>query len=205
MLVLSALSSVPANCRFEIDDAEDEWVYSQPFDYIHGRAILSCFKDPGEVIRECFKNLWPGGWLEFQDGVFPMCYVGEIPTGSYLYRWNDLLLEGSAKMGRPWDNVQHYNRWFHEAGFENVVERRFYWPTNHWAKGPYFKTIAAYLQEDLLGNLEGISMRVLGSLGWSGDRMREFLEGVRRDFTDPNIHAYITILCIYGRKPLQPA
>ncbi len=32
--------------RFEVDDAEDEWAFSTKFDYIHSRAVLTCFKDP---------------------------------------------------------------------------------------------------------------------------------------------------------------
>lgn len=45
------MSSVPPNLRFEIDDAEDEWIFSERFDYIHGRALLSCFKEPSFVSK----------------------------------------------------------------------------------------------------------------------------------------------------------
>jgi hypothetical protein len=33
---------VPPNCRSEVDDAEDEWVFLQKFDYIHCRMLGSC-------------------------------------------------------------------------------------------------------------------------------------------------------------------
>jgi hypothetical protein len=62
--IANPIRSVPLNCRFEIDDAEEEWIYSQSFDYIHGRALVSCFKDP--VAAKIFANLNPYGYFEFQ-------------------------------------------------------------------------------------------------------------------------------------------
>ncbi|KAK3942608.1 S-adenosyl-L-methionine-dependent methyltransferase [Diplogelasinospora grovesii] len=193
---------VPANCHFEIDDAEDEWTFSTKFDYIHGRALLSCFKDPSAVIRQACDALAPGGYLEFQDGVFPMQFAGDgAPANCALRRWNELVLEGAARTGRPWTNTQHYKRCFEEAGLENVVERRFYWPVSPWAKGKYYKTVATFFREDMLSGLDAASLKILGALGWSVDAIRDFLLEVRKDFHDPSINAYLQIAFVYGRKP----
>ncbi|KAI6081856.1 S-adenosyl-L-methionine-dependent methyltransferase [Hypoxylon rubiginosum] len=196
---------LPENCKFEIDDAEDEWTFSAPFDFIHGRALMSCFDDPAAVVRQGFENLVPGGIMEFQDALFPMSYVGEVPTESALYRWNEMMLEGVTKLGRSWSNVKNYRRYFEEAGFENIVEKRFYWPTSPWAKGAYFKTVAAYFQEDMLVGIEAMSLKVLGVLGMSPDQVREFVEDVRKDLRDTNVHAYLTVTYIYGYKPEHPS
>ena len=53
-----------------------------------------------------------------------------------------------------------------EAGFENVVERYFYWPVGAWAEGEYYKTLGAIFQHNLLAALEGMSLKALGMLGW---------------------------------------
>jgi len=53
-------------------------------------------------------------------------------------------MEGSTKAGRPWINVTNYKRWMEELGFEDVVEKTFYWPTNAWAKGRYGKQVGAF-------------------------------------------------------------
>lgn len=184
---------MPENCKFEIDDAEDEWTFNEPFDFIHGRALMSCFNDPAAVVRQAFENTAPGGMIEFQDALFPMNYIGDPPTESALYRWNEMMVEGVSRLGRSWSNVQNYNRYFQEAGFENIVEKRFYWPTSPWAKGRYFKTVAAYFQEDMLVGLEGMSLKVLGVLGMTPDQIREFVEEVKNDFRNTNIHAYLTV------------
>ncbi|KAI1499756.1 S-adenosyl-L-methionine-dependent methyltransferase [Biscogniauxia marginata] len=192
---------LPENCRFEIDDAEDEWTFSKPFDFVHGRALMSCFNDPGRVIRHAFEHLAPGGYIELQDALFPMNWIGEPPTQSALYRWNERMLEGVQRLGRSWSNVQHYGRYFAEAGFEGIVDRRYYWPTSPWAKGRHYKTVSLYFQEDMIAGLEAMSLKVLGILGMSPAQVREFVEEVKRDFRDLNMHAYLTVSYIYARKP----
>jgi SAM-dependent methyltransferase len=86
---------VPSNCSFEIDDAEDEWVFDTKFDFIHGRALVSCFSDPEFVLRQIYKSLAHGGYFELQDAVFPMEFIGEPPVNSALYKWNELVMEGA--------------------------------------------------------------------------------------------------------------
>lgn len=62
-IVLNALR-VPPNCRFEIDDFEQPWSYSQPFDYIHGRELEGSIRDHELLFQQSFDNLNPNGWLE---------------------------------------------------------------------------------------------------------------------------------------------
>jgi hypothetical protein len=78
-----------------------------------------------------------------------------------------------------------------DVGFEDVVEKSFYWPTSAWAKGPYYKEVALYWQEDLLQGLEGISLKAMGSVGWSVEEIQAFLPGVRDDIKSTAIHAFL--------------
>jgi hypothetical protein len=145
-------------------------------------------------LRKAFNALTPGGYLEMADGFFPMKYLGDPPVDSDLYKWNELVTEGARRSGRAWTNTPHYAQWMREIGFEEVVEKNFYWPTSPWARGEYMKRVAAYFQEDMLNGLEGISMKVLtGYMGWTAEKVRAFLVGVRRDFKDQSIHAYLSM------------
>lgn len=78
-----------------------------------------------------------------------------------------------------------------EIGFEDVVEKRYYWPTSPWAKGKYFKAISAYFQEDLLNGLEAISLKVMGVLGWSVEEIYVLLADVRNDIKNTSLHAFL--------------
>jgi hypothetical protein len=51
--------SIPPNCQFEVDDAEDPWMFSQKFDYIHGR-ICSAHALP-HIERYSSLHLMPCG------------------------------------------------------------------------------------------------------------------------------------------------
>jgi len=77
--------------------------------------------------------------------------------------------------------------WMEEAGFEDVVEQHFYWPNGSWAKGEYYKTIGAVFQQNLLDGLEGMSLKVLGFLGWSTEQIMPFLAEVRDEILNPSV------------------
>lgn len=43
------------NVIFEVDDLEDEWVFSRPFDYIHSRMMSGSIADWEAYLRNCFE------------------------------------------------------------------------------------------------------------------------------------------------------
>ena len=128
-----------------------------------------------------------------QDAVFPFSFASPPPPNCAFAQWNKYIKEGSERMGRPWSNGRNYKRWFEEIGFEDIVERRFFWPLSPWAKGDYYKTVASFFQEDMLRGVEGISLKVLGYLGWSATEMQDFLAKVKADMRDTSVHAYINM------------
>jgi hypothetical protein len=125
-----------------------------------------------------------------QDMIFPFQFIGEPPKDTALYKWFEIIVEGAAKLGRPWTNSQHYKKWMQEVGFEDVVEKNFYWPVNPWAKGAYFKHVALYAQVDFLSGLEGLSLKVMGSMGYTPEEIRAFVAEVRDDVKNPAVHCY---------------
>lgn len=208
---------IPANCFFEIDDAEDEWTFGEPFDYIHARSIFCCFADPARLIREAYRHLSPGGWLEIQDPDFPLRFVdprvepgGEDPGDSAtaaestpaaslpplpaMRRWMALLMEAAARAGRPWTNGQHYRRWMEEAGFEDVRQVTFYWPTSPWAKTIHHKITAQFLMENARYGVEAVSLRTLSSLGLSYEEIAELCGAVKEEFGDTKVKGYVPVL-----------
>lgn len=47
---------VPPNCRFEIDDARDEWTYPNDyFDFIHIRSLFGSIDNWGKLYREAYE------------------------------------------------------------------------------------------------------------------------------------------------------
>jgi SAM-dependent methyltransferase len=191
IFVWRSCCSAPLNVAFEITDAEDDWTYNTEFDFIHLRAVLTCFRDPKEVFTNAYNALAPGGYIQLRDPLFPMMYLTPPPADCSLPRWNELILEAAERMGRPWTNAQHYRRWLEEIGFCEVVEIRERLPLSPWAKSRRLKYLSLWLQHNMLIGLEAMSMALFTrALGWEAERVREFLVGVTRDIQDTNIHAY---------------
>lgn len=183
---------VPANCHFEIDDAEDEWVFSHPFDYIHGRYMCAFLKDFGKLFRSAYANLKPGGWVEFQETLINFQAIDNTLEGTALQKWNKLLLEGIRAMGRNAMSAVKYKKHMADAGFINITEQKFAVPATPWAKGRDEKTLGAMQMANNLEGVSGLTMTVFTrSLGWAPEQVERLLVDVRKDMKDRNIHAYV--------------
>lgn len=98
--------SVPPNCRFEIEDAEDKWSFSYPFDYIHGRALATCFKDHVPVFQSAFNASRSGGYFGMQDVVIPFRCLDDSMKGTAFERWLGLVKEVENALGRDFGKSQ---------------------------------------------------------------------------------------------------
>ncbi len=47
--------SVPPNLIFEIDDLEDDWNFTNKFDYIHSMMMTGAFQDWPRLYRQAFE------------------------------------------------------------------------------------------------------------------------------------------------------
>jgi hypothetical protein len=156
--------------------------------------LLTCFKDPGVVIKSAFDSLIPGGYLEFQDMVLPIRSIDNTLNGTALESWIDRTMDAAAKLGRCWKNSGNYVRYFEEAGFVGVVEKHFQWPVNTWPKGFRMKTLGSYWQEDMLRGLEALSMAALTrGAGLTKEQVMELITEVRKDIMNKGIHAYLHV------------
>lgn len=184
--------SIPQNCEFQIDDAEDEWLFSQPFDYIHGRACATCFRSPKDIFRQAFDHLKPGGYFEMQDLDLQTSEDGSI-EGTNLTIIQENFNLALSSMGMRWDNAARYATWMAEVGFEDVTEVVFRWPSNpYWPSDPKERTLGAwFLAQMSYGLLESVCTRIfMTKLGWSKEQLDEFLAKAEKDLKDKKIKAY---------------
>lgn len=180
------------NCRFEIDDAEDDWVYTQEFDYIHGRLLAVCFNDPAAVFRRAFHSCSLGGYLEMFDFTARFGCIDESLAGTALENFSEMMIEGTRRLGKDLTHATRYKDYMEAAGFVDIVEERFQWPINTWPKGTYYKTLGLWYNRDLLDGLSGIAMAICTrGLNMSREDVELLLVNVRNDLKDTRIHAYL--------------
>ncbi|KAI0534218.1 S-adenosyl-L-methionine-dependent methyltransferase [Xylaria digitata] len=182
---------VPPNCRFEIDDIEDDWMFSSKFDYIHGRHMVGSITDIPELFKTIYENLNPGGWLEMQDYYVGLQSIDGTLDGTTLQRWSHMVNHALSFTGRSGLNAAKYKRWMQEAGFEHTREEVFAVPGNPWPKGAEQKQLGAMQMENILEGLYGISIALFTKfLGMSPEAVETLLVEVRKDLINRNIHFY---------------
>ncbi|KAM5385175.1 hypothetical protein ACJZ2D_001136 [Fusarium nematophilum] len=196
-------SFVPPNVQFLIDDIDEEWNYSAPFDYIHSRMMNFSIQNWTEYLQKIFQNLAPGGYVELQeiDGWYTSD-DGTLTQDHALARWCTLLGEAAAKLGRSFHPTDQFAKIMAEVGFTDIVETKYKWPINRWPKDKKYKELGAWNNENASQVLESATLAPFTrGLGWSAEEVTLFLVEVRKDLNNPEIHAYSQIRSVYGRKP----
>ncbi|OIW29299.1 S-adenosyl-L-methionine-dependent methyltransferase [Coniochaeta ligniaria NRRL 30616] len=196
-------SFVPSNVFFQVDDVEEPWTYSKPFDYIHSRMMTSSLANWEEYFRNCYDNLAPGGWLELQEGdLFASSDDGTLKPEHALAKCLDYLHQASVKFGREYQDIKRFKGMMAAVGFVDIVEKTYKWPTHSWPKDKKHKDLGLWTYQNFGGGLESFCMAAYTrGLGWTKEEVLVFCAAVRRDMRDRNIHAYWPIYVIYGRKP----
>jgi hypothetical protein len=190
-LPLTESRSVPANCRFEVDDAEDEWLYTQKFDFIHGRAMEFCFKDPAAVFQKAFHSCTPGGYFQMAGAALPIRCVDDSLEGTTLLKFANMMIEGMRMAGKDITQAPRYKSYMEAAGFIDVVEDHFQWPTNTWPKAKHHKTLGMLFNQDMQEGLSGIVMGICTRVyKMSPAEVEALVVDVKKDLNDRSIHAY---------------
>ncbi|ROW14650.1 hypothetical protein VPNG_03213 [Cytospora leucostoma] len=192
----------PPNVQFEIDDLEESWNFSYPFDYIHCMMMTGAFRDWSNFYRQAYENLNPDGWLEIQDIQFPLNCDDDtmLPNGA-LKRWSDLMVEAGEKSGFLLTTCERAGDMMHEAGFVDIVRIPYKWPINEWPREPKWKEVGKRTAVNFRDGMSGIMMALFTRfMGWNKEQVEEFCAQVDTEWPDTRVHAYFNLWVTYGRK-----
>ncbi|KAJ5408587.1 hypothetical protein N7509_002470 [Penicillium cosmopolitanum] len=194
---------VPPNCRFEVDDFEETWTYSQKFDYIHGREMEGSIRDHDTLFERALENLNPNGWLEMAS----MEVNSYSDDDTHLQAPNILeigknLHTASKLFGKDMSSISSWKERMEKAGFVNVKEEILKLPQSPWSKDPKLRELGKYHQLNMLEAMPPYSYALFTRLlGWNRVQIEVLLAGVRRELKDLSLHLYTNVHIIYGQKP----
>ncbi|KAL1994930.1 hypothetical protein VTN49DRAFT_1117 [Thermomyces lanuginosus] len=196
-------SLVPPNVKFLVDDIESEWAYeNNPFDFIHARNLLCSIKDFEKLIKQCYRSIKPGGWVEFQDwDGYPYSQDGSHnDTG--LKQYFDEVHGAFQKAGyevRPGVKLESL---FKDTGFVNVHVEKFVAPHGVWPKDPHLKEVGTWMQAQAEAGYEGIALAALTRYQkWTKEEVMILASKARADGRNRKIHAMYDFYVVYGQRP----
>ena len=126
---------MPANVKFEVDDAEENWTFQHHFDFVHCRYLAAAIGDWEKLVRQCFEATKPGGYTELQDYDLRIYSEDGSLTSEHAERkWNDFGLGACVSMGKDPEPGPKIEGWMKDAGFVDVYHERFRLPIGPWPK-----------------------------------------------------------------------
>ncbi|CZS99478.1 related to methyltransferase [Rhynchosporium agropyri] len=195
---------VPPNCTFQIDDVSLTWTFEIPFDFIHGRMLFCSFSDPLHVFREAFKALAAGGVIEMQELIFDFLSPDHSLEGSALATWANKVKAAFGSRGIDLTSASRCTNDLETAGFEDIHQKEFIWPVGRWPRDPKLKSLGSWCKENILDMLFAMSIVPFTEhyqQSMSVEEVELLLVQVRKDLQNPEMHAYLQIVIVYGRKP----
>ena len=82
-----------------------------------------------------FSSLASGGYFELHDICFPCKSPDGTTAGTALEKWQNMMVAGLKNLGGDFEKVKEYKNYMTEAGFVDVIEKRYTWAIGPWVRG----------------------------------------------------------------------
>jgi hypothetical protein len=103
----------------------------------------------------------------------------------------DYLFEAAVVLNHKFQDLNGLKDLLVEAGFEDVTQTIYKWPSNTWPKDQKHKEIGAWNYENIVSGLMGFLMAPLTrALNWRAEEVEVLVAQVRKEMKDKSIHAY---------------
>ena len=196
-------TQVPPNVVFQYDDAQENWTYSAPFDYIHVRGMAGAFSDWTSIYGEAFRHLKHNGTIEIAD--FGNIELEQKSSDSYVSIYNGACRSAAEKAGTP-IGLDHLKRSLLEsAGFSVMKSMNMQVPLGMWSPDPHKRLVGKMALISALEGLEASSMRLLTKqLAWTAKDVRDLCLKVQEEVSSPNAHASMQCQFVLARRLVLP-
>lgn len=178
------LGLAPPNVLFEIDDAEEEWTYHEPFDLVHARHLTRAVADWPAFYAQAYRHLKPGGLIHIGESDLSQDCL-RIPNGppnSYTSIFCSAIDSATEAAGYPRGMEHACASALTAAGFTDIRVFDMEFPIGPWPTDPRRKTLGKMSLITLLESLEAFSMRLLTKYaGWNAEDVLDLCDKVKME------------------------
>ncbi|KAK8040255.1 hypothetical protein PG991_000043 [Apiospora marii] len=198
---------LPPNVSFIQEDAEeDEWSVPTGFDFIHVRELYMSIKDHMKMLRNIYKHLAPGGWIEVQDVRVAFHSYDGSSAGSALERHAQLLGEGLTRLGRDITALDRYRTMLADLGFveDTIREHIMPLPCSNWPEGAanaHYRRAGQFQMINITQVVESVTCKVLAVAGVSKGENQRLAGEVRAQQIGGQVRGFWPFHVIYAQKP----
>ncbi|KAF4306297.1 Methyltransferase type 11 [Botryosphaeria dothidea] len=201
-------SILPPNCRFELDDATENWTFPENhFDFVHTRMLYGSIDDWPKYYEQAFRAIKPGGWFQqLEMSILTRCDDDTLEKyeDKVLKEWGPLFINAadSPKFGRTLDVWKDMKQHMIDAGFEDVHQVDYKVPIGPWSSDPRLKEIGKWHLLYCFQGAEGWAMYLCTHvLSWKYEEVQVLVARYRAAIRSRKVHPYYTYSVVYGRKP----
>ncbi|KAF8242002.1 S-adenosyl-L-methionine-dependent methyltransferase [Wilcoxina mikolae CBS 423.85] len=194
--------ATPDNCTFEIEDADDKWLYPPNyFSMVHTRNLLGGITNWQRFFEETYRSLHPGGWVELHE---TPCKIHsdnpDIPSDLPFMHTMSLFASTSSRLGRVCgEELFVFKDYMATAGFVDITETRYRLPIGPWSSDPTGRELGRYNLLNFLEGIEGFALAVCSQEG-EGDA-QDMVRKARKNILDKRARLYVNFVVLRGRKP----
>ena len=192
-------TSVPPNVVFQLDDAQQDWTYSDPFDFIHMRGLAGAFADWSSIYADAHKHLRTGGAFEIVD--WGLIQLKKPSKDSHLTAYNEALKSAAAKAGLAIEHEHLQGSVLEGDGlsvFRTVVRDI---PLGIWSTESQQIGLGKMALIAVLEGLEAASMRLLTrELAWKAEAVTKLCTNVKMEVTRPGTEAFVQCKFVLAKK-----
>ncbi|KAL2219226.1 S-adenosyl-L-methionine-dependent methyltransferase [Thermoascus aurantiacus ATCC 26904] len=157
---------------------------------IHCRYMAASIRDWPKLVQQCYDNLKPGGWVEFEEGIPDLnSEDGTVKPDNNVANMLRLLGEACDKVGQTTRPLHVLMDSLEKVGFRNIEKKMFKVPVGTWPKDQRLKEIGAFMAMDLIDGVEAWTLVPFTEiLGWSRQEVEVLNATVRNDVGRRDIH-----------------
>ncbi|KAF4850564.1 Secondary metabolism regulator LAE1 [Colletotrichum siamense] len=192
---------IPPNVKFLVDDAEDDWLNGDDFDFVHLRTMASVLKNLDKVIGQAYSHLKPGGWIEFQElHIYPQCDDGTMKEDDKLKEFYDIVLQSFLCFGANFHKARDLRPHLEGAGFKDIRREVKKVPIGTWAKDEILRLCGLYLKHAIRDVLPAFK-KPFEANGLSPVETEVWTAIARKEIEDNSKHRYFNFYFWYAQKP----